>query len=454
MNNKNTKIKIAVVDDERIVRVTIADDLRDEGFTIKEYANAQSVLIDFKEFEPDIVITDIKMPQMDGIELLQRIKQLKPETCVIVMTAFGSVNNAVNAMKLGAFDYLTKPFNKDEIFIIIDKINELKSIKKENKILKEKIEVKYDFSKFIGDEKSNAELFNLVKIVANTNTSVLITGETGTGKELLTNIIHYNSNRNNQPFIKVNCAVLSKEIFESELFGHVRGAFTGAEYDKIGRFELAQEGTIYLDDIDDVPLDLQVKLLRVLEEREIEKVGSTKVIPIDVRLIASTKRDLLELVKEGRFREDLYYRLKVFPIMLPPLRERKKDIKYLIKFFIEKYGYINKITLTDEALHELINYNWPGNIRELKNLMERLVLLATNGVINNTILPLSITEPYFSSALTDISGKTLEQTVSDVEVSLIKNALHKFGNNKTKAAEALGLPTSTLRTKMDKYNLN
>ncbi|MBK5209243.1 MAG: sigma-54-dependent Fis family transcriptional regulator [Flavobacteriaceae bacterium] len=448
----NTNFKIAVVDDERIIRVTIADELKDKGFTVKEYANAQSILIDLKDFNPDIVITDIKMPQIDGIELLERLNKLNPAIYVIVMSAFGTINDAVKAMKLGAFDYLTKPFNTDEIFLRIEKIRELGSIKKENRILREKIEKKYDFSKFIGDEKTNKSIFNLVKIVANTNTSVLITGETGTGKELLTNIIHFNSNRFNKPFIKVNCAVLSKEIFESELFGHVKGAFTGAEFEKVGRFELANEGTIYLDDIDDVPLDLQVKLLRVIEEREIEKVGSAKPIAINIRLIASTKRDLKELVQEGKFREDLYYRLNVFPISLPPLRERKEDIKYLIDFFIEKYGYINKIAVEANAKQELINYNWPGNIRELKNLIERLVLLATNGTIDKRMLPLSITEPFFSDTL-NIVGKTFEESVTDFEVSLIKNALNKTNTNKTKAAEVLGLPPSTLRTKMDKYGI-
>ncbi|VAW26376.1 Two-component system response regulator protein, partial [hydrothermal vent metagenome] len=337
------KLKIAVVDDERIIRITIADELRDKNYIVKEYANAQSVLIDYKDFLPDILITDIKMPGMDGIELLKKIKQLNANIIVIVMSAFGTVDVAVEAMKLGAFDYLTKPFNTDEIFIILNKIKEVTSIKEENRILRKKIEKKYDFSRFIGDEKTNQEIFKHIQIVANTNTSVLITGETGTGKELLTNIIHYNSNRINKPFVKVSCAILSKEIFESEMFGHIKGAFTGAEYDKVGRFELANEGTIYLDDIDDVPLELQVKLLRVLEEREIEKVGSSKAIPIDVRLIASTKRDLLELVKEGKFREDLYYRLKVFPIDLPPLRERRNDIEYLIYYYIDKFKN-NKIT--------------------------------------------------------------------------------------------------------------
>ena len=447
------KLKIAVVDDERIIRITIADELRDKNYIVKEYANAQSVLIDYKDYLPDILITDIRMPGMDGIELLKRIKNLNPNIFVIVMSAFGTVDIAVEAMKLGAYDYLTKPFNTDEIFLLIDKINELSNIKKENKILREKVEKKYDFSRFIGDEKTNKELFKLIKIVANTDTSVLITGETGTGKELLTNIIHFNSNRINKPFIKVSCAVLSKEIFESELFGHVKGAFTGAEYDKVGRFELANEGTIYLDDIDDVPLELQVKLLRVLEEREIERVGSTKSIPIDIRLIASTKRDLKELVDEGKFREDLYYRLKVFPIILHPLRERKKDIKHLINYFIDKYSYINTITITPEVQDILVNYSWPGNVRELKNLMERLVLLATDGKITKDLIPLSITQPQIRNLFSKSAKKSLEQTIADVEISLIKNALIKANNNKTKAAKALDLPPSTLRTKMDKYGI-
>lgn len=447
------KLKIAVVDDERIIRITIADDLRDKGYTVKEYANAQSVLVDYKDYLPNIVITDIKMPGMDGIELLKRIKELNPNIFVIVMSAFGTVDIAVDAMKLGAYDYLTKPFNTDEIFLLIDKINELSNIKKENKILREKVEKKYDFSRFIGDKKTKEDIFKLIKIVANTNTSVLITGETGTGKELLTNIIHFNSSRKNKPFIKVSCAVLSKEIFESELFGHVKGAFTGAEYDKIGRFELADQGTIYLDDIDDVPLDLQVKLLRVLEEREIEKVGDTKAIPIDVRLIASTKRNLKELVEERKFREDLYYRLKVFPINLPPLRERKKDIKYLINYFIDKYSYINRVTLAPESLDLLVNYNWPGNIRELKNLMERLILLATNGKITKDLIPLSITQPSIKNAFSTNLGQPLDKTVANLEISLISNALNLTNNNKTKAAKLLSLPVSTLRTKMDKYGI-
>jgi len=446
------ELRIAVVDDERIIRLTIADELRDRNYTVKEYANAQSVLIDYKDFLPDILITDIKMPGMDGIELLKKIKLLNPNIIVIVMSAFGTVDIAVEAMKLGAFDYLTKPFNTDEIFILLDRIKEVTSIKEENKILRKKIEKKYDFSRFVGDETTNKEIFKHIEIVADTDTSVLITGETGTGKELLTNIIHYNSNRKNKPFIKVSCAILSKEIFESEMFGHIKGAFTGAEYDKVGRFELADKGTIYLDDIDDVPLDLQVKLLRVLEEREIEKVGSANTIPIDVRIIASTKKDLRKLVDNGLFREDLYYRLNVFPIHLPPLRDRKKDIECLVNFYVDKYKK-HEITIEKEALKYLENYNWPGNIRELKNLIERLVLLASEGVISKKILPLTITQPIIKNAFSGNMGQPLDKIVADIEISLISNALDKTNYNKSKAAKLLGLALSTLRTKIEKYGL-
>ncbi len=449
----NNKAKIWIVDDERIIRVTLADDLRDAGFSVREFADPIAVLSTLREEKPEIIITDLKMPNLDGIELLDKIKQTDNSIQVIVMTAHGSIENAVDAMKQGAYDYILKPFKTDEILLIIDRICELRSVKNENRILREKVERKYDFSKFIGDKKSNKKLFKLIKIVANTNTTVLITGETGTGKELLTNIIHFNSNRINKPFVKVSCAVLSKEIFESELFGHVKGAFTGAEYDKIGRFELANEGTIYLDDIDDVPLDLQVKLLRVLEEREVEKVGSNKIIPIDIRLIASSKHNLEELVNEGKFRNDLYYRLNVFPINLPPLRKRKNDVKHLLNYFFEKYNYINKIKITPEAFQMLIDYSWPGNIRELKNMAERLVLLATDGIIDKSIIPLFISQPQLKNVIDNVLGKSLEENMSNLEITLINNALLKNKNNKTKAAHELGIPPSTLHTKMNKYGI-
>ena len=342
--------KIWIVDDERIVRVTLADDLRDAGFTVREFASATAVFPEITSNPPDIVITDLNMPEMDGMELLSKIKNTNPEISVILLTAYGTLQNAVEAMKIGAYDYLTKPYNKEELLITIEKVLELDSIKRENTLLKKQIREKFDFSSYISDDKTKQELFELIKLVAPKESTVLITGETGTGKELITNIIHYNSPRKNKALIKVSCAILSREIFESELFGHVKGAFTGADADKEGRFELANHGTLYLDDIEDVPLDLQVKLLRALENREIEKVGSANPIPIDVRIIASTKKDLRKLVDEGKFREDLFYRLNVFPIQLLPLRDRKKDITKIFLHYLKHFSDNEIPEISNEAL--------------------------------------------------------------------------------------------------------
>lgn len=448
-----SKLKIFVVDDERIVRATIADDLRDAGYETYEFSGARAALAALEEFKPSIIVSDVKMPDMDGIELLSRTKKLNPDIVVVMMTAYGAVENAVEAMKLGAYDYLSKPFKPEEILLLIQRIEELVQIRQENKRLNAEIKKNYDFSSYVGDFGSNSEWFNLLKIAAGAEAAVLITGETGTGKELLTNIIHYNSIRSKQPLIKVSCAILSRDLFESELFGHVKGAFTGADTDKQGRFELASGGTLYLDDIDDIPLDLQVKLLRALEQREIERVGSSKPISVDIRLIASTKKDLRKMVDEGKFREDLYYRLNVFPVNLPPLRERKKDIKILIKYFINLFSQGREIKITDEAHRLLVNYNWPGNIRELRNIIERMVLLATDGTIDDTKLPQEIRQPQSIDVSAHIGVKPLEQTLNEIEAASIKLALERSKNNKSKAAELLGLPPSTLRTKMEKHGI-
>ena len=448
------KPKIMVVDDERILRVTTADDLRDAGYVVMECANAQAALLGLKDFKPNIVISDIKMPGMTGIELLDKIKSFNPEIAVIIMTAHGSIETAVQTLKMGAYDYLLKPFLKDEILIIIDRIIELQSVKLENKILRSSIATKYDYSSYIGEIDSNKELFNLVNLVAETDSTVLIIGETGTGKEHITNIIHYNSQRKNKPFIKVSCAILSREIFESELFGHVKGAFTGADADKKGRFELADGGTLYLDDIDDLPIDLQVKLLRVLQEGEIERVGSSLTIKIDVRLIASTKKNLRQMVDEGKFREDLYYRINIFPIKLSPLRERNKDIKKIFQFYVNKYSASKNLQISPEVFNILESYPWPGNIRELKNIAERMVILATHdGIIESKHVPLGIKTSSSISAKNYNLDKSLEETLSEIEINAIKLALEKTNQNKTKAAEILGIPPSTLRTKMEKHKL-
>lgn len=448
------KQKIMVVDDERILRVTIADDLRDAGYVVLECVNAQAALLGLKDFNPNIVISDIKMPGMSGVELLDKIKNFNPEIAVVIMTAHGSVETAVQTLKMGAYDYLLKPFLKDEILIIIERIIELQSVKLENKIFRSSIATKYDYSSYIGEIDSNEALFNLVNLVAETDSTVLIIGETGTGKEHITNIIHYNSQRKNKQFIKVSCAILSREIFESELFGHVKGAFTGADADKKGRFELADEGTLYLDDIDDLPIDLQVKLLRVLQEGEIEKVGSSSTIKIDIRLIASTKKDLRKMVDEGKFREDLYYRLNIFPINLLPLRARNKDIKKIFQFYVAKYSATRNLLILPEVYPILESYPWPGNIRELKNIAERMVILATHDqAIESKHVPQGIKNSTTIWEKSEGLHKSLEETLNDIEINAIKSALEKSNQNKTKAAEILGIPPSTLRTKMEKHKL-
>ncbi len=444
-------MKIFVVDDERIIRVTLADDLKDEGYSVLEFANANAALLHMKEVEPDIVITDLKMPGLNGIDFLKKIKEYNKNIHVIMMTAFSTVNTAVEAMKLGAYDYVRKPFNNNKILIIVKRLEELIKVKRENRYLRSEIQPKFDFSSFVGSTPKVKEMFEHIKIIANKETSVLITGETGTGKELLTKIIHFNSNRKKNPLIKVSCAILSKEIFESELFGHVKGAFTGADSAHTGRFELANTGTIYLDDIDDVPMDMQVKLLRVLEERELEKVGDNEAIKIDIRVIASTKKDLMQLVNEGKFREDLYYRLNVFPINIPPLRERKKDIIEMTKHFVSAFSPKEIIHIEDEVFDILTRYPFPGNARELRNLCERLVLLSKDNTINSSIIPPDIKYPQESISCTSFEDKSLNEILSEVEHNAILNALEKCNGNKAQAAKLLGLPASTLKTKISKF---
>ncbi len=448
-------LKIFVIDDERIVRVTIADDLKDAGFNVREFSTAASALQHLVENDSnvDIIITDLKMPGMDGLEFLEKVKQINPEIYVLLMTAHGSIQTAVKAMQLGAYDYLAKPFNIDELMLIINRIKELKEIKAENRQLRVQVNKKFDFSSFVGMNSVINQVFDHVKIIAAKSTTVLIVGETGTGKELLTNIIHFNSNRKRAPFIKVSCAILSREIFESELFGHEKGAFTGADKQKIGRFEMANGGTIYLDDIDDIPLDLQVKLLRVLEEGEIERVGGAETIKVDVRVIASTKKNLKDMVEDGKFREDLYYRLNVFPILLPPLRERPGDIVLLARHFVSEFSESGKTIIDEESLEYLKRYPFPGNVREIKNLMERLVLLARDGMITKNLLPIEVRFPGRTHNCFFFGSKSLDEIVREVESNAIRDALIRSGGNKAKAATILQVPASTLKSRIEKLGL-
>lgn len=448
-------LKIFVVDDERIVRVTTADDLRDEGYSVREFASAHAALQHLSENdgEADVIITDLKMPGMDGLEFLAKIKEINSDIYVLLMSAFATVDTAVEAMKLGAYDYISKPFNIDELLLSIERIKEVKEIKAENRQLISQVQKKFDSSTFIGQSGATKKVFELVEIIADKSTTVLITGETGTGKELLTNIIHFNSNRNRNPLIKVSCAILSREIFESELFGHEKGAFTGAEKVKIGRFELANNGTLYLDDIDDIPYDLQVKLLRALEEGEIERVGGVETIKIDVRVIASTKKNLMDMVAEGKFREDLFYRLNVFPINLPPLRERPDDIEVLAKHFINEFSPGGKTKIDSETMELIKHYPFAGNIRELKNLMERLVLLAREETINKNILPIEVRFPGKPHTCFYFEDKPLDEILREVETNAIRNALLRSVGNKAKAAQLLQVPASTLKSRIEKLNI-
>lgn len=447
--------RVFVVDDERIVRITTADDLRDAGYQVREFASAQAALQFMNESDEDVdvVITDLNMPGMNGIEFLAKIRQARPETYVLLMTAFASVDTAVEAMRLGAYDYISKPFNIEELLLTIERIRELRNVREENRQLRKQVQKKFDTSSFIGQSNPIQEVFRMVSLIAGKETTVLITGETGTGKELLTNIIHFNSNRRNGPFIKVSCAILSREIFESELFGHERGAFTGAEKMKQGRFELADNGTLYLDDIDDIPYDLQVKLLRALEESEIERVGGTETMKINVRVIASTKKDLKELVDQGKFREDLYYRLNVFPINIPPLRERPDDIEILARHFINEFSQGSTIRAEKEVFALLRQYPFSGNVRELRNLMERLVLLAQNGVIEKDILPYEIRFPGKKHTCFYFGNKSLHDILEEVETNAIRDALVRSGGNKAGAARLLDLPASTLKSRIEKLRL-
>jgi DNA-binding NtrC family response regulator len=446
-------MRVFIIEDEKILRVSLTDDLEDAGYAVSAFEDPLKALEAFKEQPAGIVITDIKMKQMNGIELLSRIKSINPETTVIVITAYGSVTSAVEAMKNGAYDYITKPFQIDEVLILLDRINELQSIKMENRQLRSQFESQYSMDAFVGNGQHVQRIHQLVNTISNTQTTVLITGETGTGKELLANIIHYNSDRRNKPLVKVSCAVLSREIFESELFGHEKGAFTSAMKERLGRFEMSEGGTIYLDDVDDIPLDLQVKLLRVQQEHEFERVGSNKTIKIDVRTIASTKSDLKKLSREGKFREDLYYRLNVFPIHLVPLRERKNDIPLLVNHFIAKMAPEMKINLRPEVMQCLTGYHWPGNVRELKNVVERLLLISSGPDIDVSEIPAEILRPDAVTPEVSVGQKPLDEMMDDIEKNVLRQTLLKTHGHQKQAAELLGIPPSTLRTKMNKYDL-
>ncbi|RJP19424.1 MAG: sigma-54-dependent Fis family transcriptional regulator [Candidatus Omnitrophota bacterium] len=443
---------LLVDDDPSLCRVTQFQ-LQEAGYEVITATNGQDGLRKFREEEPVLVITDMKMPQMDGLELLVEIKRISPPALVIVITAHGSIETAIKAMKHGAHDYLCKPFEKDELLVVIEKALKFHGLMRENIHLREELLDRYRFENIVGGSEAIQNVFKMIKRLCVMDSTVLIEGESGTGKELIARAIHYNSARRKQAFIAVNCPAIPEHLMESELFGHVKGAFTGALNDHIGKFELADGGAIFLDEIADMRLDLQSKLLRVLQEKEIDKIGSHKSMKVDVRVIAATNKNLKSCVEKNTFREDLYYRLSVVPLLLPPLRDRPEDIPLLIQHFLRELG-VPQIPVEPEIYGILQQYPWPGNVRELHNIVEQMYVLRQNDDrLTAADLPQHIhicgsQNPRFSLQIPP-SGIVLD----DVEKELIKQALHQAAGNQTHAAQLLGITRQTLIYRMEKYGL-
>lgn len=454
--------KILVVDDEAINREFLSEMLSMEGYEVITSADGIEALDNIKETNFDLVLTDLMMPKLDGIALLSQIKELSPQTLGIVFTGFVSIESAVKAMKAGAFDYITKPLQLEEVKIAIKKAFEFQRLQRENLSLRRQLKKKYFFENMIGDSEGIQEVFHLIETVADSDSNILILGESGTGKELVARAIHYNSQRQNSPLIPVNCGAIPESLLESELFGHEKGAFTGAIAARVGRFELAKGGTIFLDEIAEMSPALQVKLLRVLQEHEFERVGGTKTIKINVRIIAATNQDLDEAVAKRTFREDLYYRLNVIPIKLPPLRERKSDVPLLFAHFLEHFNLEKKKKLegiAPEAMNILINYRWPGNVRELENLVERLVILQGKGVVNPVDLPEKFrgggtNNQDTPKIMIPDEGISFREITEQFERDLILQALNRTKWVKNKAAKLLGLNRTTLVEKIKKIGLD
>ncbi|QEK13342.1 sigma-54-dependent Fis family transcriptional regulator [Crassaminicella thermophila] len=445
--------KILIADDEKNMIWAMKKALKSENYKIITAANGIEAVEKAKNNDPDLVLLDLRMPQKDGIEALREIKEFNENIPVIMITAHGTMESAIEAMKIGAIDYLPKPFDIEELKIQIRKALDVGDMKEQINFLKEELKNKAG-KVIIGNSPRMKEVLEIVNRVAKSIATVLITGESGTGKELIANAIHYNSDRENKPYIKVNCGAIPESLLESELFGHEKGAFTGAVSRKLGRFERADGGTLFLDEVGELSLATQVKLLRALQEKEIERVGGIEVIKVDVRVIAATNRDLKKMVKEGTFREDLYYRLNVIPIELPALRERKEDIPALIEYFMKKYCREmgrEQIRISEDALESLLQYSWKGNIRELENVVERLVILSQGNVIYRDDLPKEIRFQKEETATFILPEEGLN--LEEVEKNLIEQALKKTNYNQTKAAKLLGITRHTLLYRMDKYNI-
>lgn len=442
--------KILVVDDEPLVRDLLKEVLKTEGYEVAIAEDGLAASKEVKKQEIDLVITDVRIPKLDGIELLKEIKRISSSTLVVVITAYGTIENAVEAMKNGAYDYITKPVSPEQIKLVIQKASEHRSLLNENRYLRSEVSQRYNFEQLIGESPQMRRVYEMIDQVAQCKSTVLIQGESGTGKELVARAIHHRSPRRDKPFIKINCAALPEDLLESELFGHEKGAFTGAINKREGRFELADKGTLLLDEISETSPAFQVKLLRVLQEEEFERVGGSKTIKVDVRIIATTNKDVKQAVKEGKFREDVYYRLNVLPIYLPPLRERKEDIPLLVRHFVEKYSHRNGSRiklLSKKCLEMMMQYSWPGNVRELENVIERAIVMDEGEII----FPENIS---LDASLQRMNLPFLEKiTLEEMEKRLILETLRRTEENRTEAARILGISVRTVRNKLKKYTV-
>lgn len=443
--------KILLADDDAALRRVIQFKLKQKGYDVTAVENGEQALNRIPGGHFDLLLSDMKMPGMSGIDLLAAAKTISPELQVILITAFAEISQAVEAVKLGAFDYITKPFDDDQLFVAVEKALKFKNLENENKLLREQLKG-HDFIKnIVGVSKPFKELLSLVDKIAPTDATVLISGESGTGKEIIARAIHYKSHRHDKEFIAVNCAAIPRDLIESELFGHTRGAFTGAVKDKKGKFELADSGTILLDEISELNIELQAKLLRVIQERTLEPVGSEKKLEIDVRIIAASNTDLRDAVGKGRFREDLFYRLNVIPVHVPALRERPEDIPILTTEFLKRFAPGVNVKLSDDLMKALTSYNWPGNIRELENLMERMAILRKYDRLTAADLPQDFGFAGKPPIGANVSNSDL--TYREAEKKLILDALEKYAWNKSRAAKHLEIPRHVLIYRMKKYAL-
>lgn len=449
--------RVLVIEDEPLLRISIRDALQKEGWTVDVAEDGAQGVVLFERFLHEFVLTDLVMPRIGGMEVLRRVKAIQPATTVVIITAHGTVEKAVEAMREGAVDFFTKPFSMAQLFVRLSNICSFRRLSEQNVRLQEQLETRYSFSNIIGRSKPMQEVFELIRVIADSDASVLIQGDSGTGKELVASAIHFNSPRKARPYIRVSCASLPESLIESELFGYERGAFTGASERRIGRFEAANGGTLFLDEIGELPPAFQIKLLRVLQERQIERLGSNRPIDVDVRIVAASLRPLEEEIAEGRFRQDLFFRINTATIHLAPLRERKEDISLLAQVFLREFAEKRGKDVeefSDEVLEVFDAYDWPGNVRELRNVVERALLFCRGSQISLGDLPPNFQSLKSARIVRSVEGVVkLQEAVAEAEISAIRDALAATGGRRTKAAELLGVSRKTLWEKTKAYGL-